>query len=81
MNTVKSITHRKIKKDVARGLAFVETGEIHIDERLRGLEHLEILLHEIVHCQCPKWSELKVIGHSKEMSRLLWEQGYRRISE
>lgn len=80
MKTVKSITHRKIKKDVARGLAFTDTGEIHIDERLKGIEHLEILVHEILHIQNPKWAEVKIIGHSKEMSKLLWKQGYRRIS-
>jgi len=80
MKTVKSITHRKIKKDVARGLAFTDTGEIHIDERLKGIEHLEILVHEILHIQNPKWGEAKIIGHSKEMSELLWQQGYRRVS-
>lgn len=80
MKTVKSITHRKIKKDVARGLAFTDTGEIHIDERLKGIEHLEILVHEILHIQNPNWGEAKIIGHSKEMSELLWGQGYRRVS-
>ena len=62
MNTVKSVIHRKIKKDVARGLAFIDIGEIHIDERLKGLEHLEILIHEILHIQNPKWSESKIIS-------------------
>lgn len=81
MNTVKSVIHRKIKKDVARGLAFIDIGEIHIDERLKGLEHLEILIHEILHIQNPKWSESKIIGHSKELSKIIWEQKYRRIDE
>lgn len=78
MEKVKSVIHRKIKKDVARGFAFVDIGEIHIDERLNGIEHLEILIHEILHVQNPKWSELKIIGHSKELAKILWEQKYRR---
>lgn len=79
MKTVNSITYKTIKADVARGKAWVETGEIHIDKRLRGQEQLYILTHEILHCQNPKWGEAKVEGHSEELSRLLWEQGYRKV--
>ena len=79
MKTVNSIIHRKINKRSARGLAFTDTGIIHIDSRLRGLEHLEIMVHEIIHVQNDKWSEAKVIGHAKEISALLYKHGYRRI--
>ena len=79
MKTVKEIKHVKIKSDVARGLAWTDTGIIHIDTRLKGIEHLEILIHEILHIQNPRWSEMKIRGHSAEMAKLLWVQSYRRV--
>lgn len=81
MKKVKQIIHRKLGKERANGLAFCEEGIIHIDERLKGKEHLCISLHEIIHILNPKWSEIKVVGHSKEMADLLWNMGYRRIIE
>ena len=36
MQKVKSIHERKLGKHKALGLAYTETGEIHIDERLKG---------------------------------------------
>jgi hypothetical protein len=79
MERVKSITHSKIGRNKAIGLAYCESGEIVIDERLRGKEHLEILLHEVVHILNPKWSEIKVIGHANEMAKILWDQKYRKV--
>ncbi|HEX9062307.1 MAG TPA: hypothetical protein VF941_19220 [Clostridia bacterium] len=79
MEKVKKITHSKIGRNRAIGLAYCESGEIVIDERLRGLEHLTILLHEVVHVLNPKWSEIKVEGHSKEMAKILWDQKYRKV--
>lgn len=77
MKTVKSISYRTI--NVTRGKAWVDTGEIHIDKRLRGQELLYIIIHEILHCQNPKWSEAKIIGHAEELSRLLWQQNFRKV--
>lgn len=79
METVKSITHKKLGRFKAHGLAYCDDGNICIEERLRGQRHLYVLVHEIVHIQNPTWSEIKVEGHSKEMADLLWEQGYRRV--
>jgi hypothetical protein len=78
LNTVKEIIHRKLGKQKAHGLAYCESGVIHIDSRINGERHLEVLIHEITHIQNPRWSEIKVEGHAKEMATLLWEQGYRR---
>ena len=79
MKSVSEIKHVKIKSNYARGLAWTDTGIIHIDTRLMGKEHLEILIHEICHIQNPRWSEIKVIGHSRELADLLWQEGYRKV--
>ena len=81
MNKVKQVIHRKLGKEKANGLAFCEEGVIHIDERLKGIEHLDTLCHEVYHCLNPKFSEIKVQGHATELAKILWENGYRRIIE
>ena len=68
------IIYRKLGKEQAHGLAYTEERVIHIDSRLKGKELLYTLIHEIAHCQNPKWAEIKVIGHSKEMADLLWQE-------
>jgi hypothetical protein len=81
MKRVKQVIHRKLGKEQAMGLAFVDDGVIHIDERLKGIEHLDTLVHEIYHCLNPKFSEIKVQGHATELAKILWDNGYRRIIE
>ena len=81
MKTVKSITHKKLGREKAHGQAFKEDGVIEIDIRLKGLDHLDTVIHEIMHIQNKRWPEAKVIGHSNEMAQLLWDLGYRRIIE
>ena len=73
------ITYRKLGREQAHGLAYKEDREIIIDNRLKGIECLETIVHEIMHIQNPRWAEIKIIGHSKELAVLLWEQGYRKI--
>lgn len=79
MQKVKSITYAKIGKNKAMRLAYKETGEVVIDERLKGIEKLDTLIHECLHCMNPTWGESKIIGHSSELSKILWEQGYRKV--
>jgi len=79
MKSVNEIVHKKLGKHKAIGLAYKETGVIYIDERLKGVQHLQTLIHEIVHIQNPKWSEIKVEGHSAEMAKLIWDNNYRKI--
>jgi hypothetical protein len=81
MNTVKQVIHRKLGKEKAHGLAYCEEGIIHIDSTIRGIRHLDVLIHECLHIQNPRWSELKVEGHATELAKILYEQGYRRILE
>jgi hypothetical protein len=73
------VIHRKLGKEQASGLAYKEDRIIHIDSRLKGKEWLEVLIHEVLHCQNPTWSEIKIIGHSKEMSDIIWEETLNKI--
>jgi predicted metallopeptidase len=78
MKKVEQVIHRKLGKEHASGLAFQEEGIIHIDSRIGGIEHLDTLIHEILHILQPKWGEIRVLGNATEIARVLWEQGYRR---
>ena len=73
------IRYRKLGKEKAHGLAWCEDGLIEIDTRVKGYNLLYTLIHEIIHVQCPTWSEIRVEGHSKQMTELLWEQGIRKV--
>jgi len=79
LKSVKSIIYAKLGRNAALGLAHTETGLIEIDERLEGFDLLYVLIHEIMHCQNPKWSELKIEGHAKEMANLLYKEGFRKV--
>jgi hypothetical protein len=79
MKSVHKITHKKIGRHKAVGLAYKETGEIVIDSRMKGFNHLCIAIHEILHLQNPRWAEAKVEGHSLELSNILWDMGYRKV--
>lgn len=78
---VKGIVYKKLARRNALGLVEDESDVIHIDPRVKGRKHLEILIHEAFHIFYPHWSEDKVIRDSAELTRLLWEQGYRRCDQ
>jgi hypothetical protein len=61
----------------ADGMAWVDDRVISIDKRLKGLNRLETIIHEIIHVQNPKWPEIMVEGKAKEMATIIWELGYR----
>ena len=73
------ISFKKLGREQAHGLAYKEDREIIIDNRLKGFDLLETIIHEAKHCQCPAWAEIKVQGHAKELAELLWQQGYRKV--
>lgn len=78
---VKGIVYKKLARRNALGLVEDESDVIHIDPRVKGRKHLEILIHEAFHIFYPHWSEDKVIRDSAELTRLLWEKGYRRCDQ
>lgn len=73
-----SFKERKLGKHKARGLYWPD-GLIEIDERLRGMERLEVLLHEIDHHLHPDKSEEEVTRDAEKTAELLWGQRVRII--
>jgi hypothetical protein len=74
------VKHVKLGKQKAWGVSD-SNGEILIDERLKGKKHLEILIHECLHCIYPELSEEDVIKDSILLCNTLWSQRYRRFDE
>jgi hypothetical protein len=70
------IKERKLGKHRARGLCW-SNGIIEIDERLRGMERLEILLHEIDHHLHPDKAEEDVATDAETVAKILWAQRVR----
>jgi hypothetical protein len=73
------IVHAKIGRSKAVGMAFTEDRHIILDIRLKGFDYLETAIHEIIHCQNPKWNEITVLARAKEMAELLWNLGFRQV--
>ena len=63
----------------ADGLAWPEDRTIAIDKRLKGLRKLDVIIHEIIHIQNPKWPEIMVEGKATEIANILWELNYREV--
>jgi hypothetical protein len=74
------VHHRKLGKEKAWGLAHSGLNLIELDVQLTGRRHLLYLIHEALHIIHPDWSETKVVKVSREMTKLLWSQHYRRIN-
>ena len=74
------IIYRKLGKEQAYGIASSD-GIIEIDSRLKSKKHLEVLLHELLHILQPKDSEDMVIKKSVTLTKILWQEGYRRIDQ
>lgn len=74
------IVYRKLGREKAHGMASSD-GIIEIDERLRSKKHLEVLIHEVLHILNPKDSEEAIIRKSVTLTKILWNEGYRRIDQ
>ena len=74
------IIYKKLGREQAHGIAESD-GIIYLDPRLRGKKHLEILLHELGHLLDTKDSEETVIKKSIAYTKILWQEGYRRIDD
>ena len=51
--------------------------EIRIDRRLKGMERLEILIHECLHAIDWRADEEHVAQSAADLARTLWRLGYR----
>ena len=74
---IAKVTHLKLGKHKAWGLADAGNKTVEIDERLTGYRHLLILIHEHIHIIHPDWSESKVIKYARKYARFIWDNNYR----
>ena len=72
------IKYKKLGKEQVHGLAWAD-GEIHLDSRLKGRKHLEILIHEVSHVLWPNDDEEEIVEKSIILTKILWKEGYRRV--
>jgi hypothetical protein len=63
------------------GLARVDKWRIEIDPDLEDQTHMDIALHEGLHCIFPDLSEEAVNQAGITLADLLWRLGYRRSEE
>lgn len=74
------VKYKKLGKEKVWGLADSQ-GIIYIDSRLKGKKHLEILIHETLHLLYPEDSEDEIVERSITLTKLIWNQRYRRLEE
>ena len=74
------IIYRKLGKEQAYGISSSD-GVIEIDERLKGKKMMEILIHEVLHLLNPKDDEKTIIRKSVTLTKVLWNEGYRKIDD
>jgi len=61
------------------GWAHIAENKIELYHKLKGKKHLEILIHEKMHLLFPDYDEKSIVRMSKDFSKFLWDQGYRRL--
>jgi hypothetical protein len=74
------VARRKLGKERSCGLAWQHLNKIEIDTRLTPRKELEIMVHEVSHLVFPKMPEEDVERLGKIVSKVLWQQGYRKNS-
>ena len=74
---IHTVTHRKLGRERAVGLAYKGQNKIEIDERLKTYRYLLTMLHEHFHIRHPEWTETKVLKESSFTARFLWENNFR----
>lgn len=60
------------------GVYLYATDEILLDPRQNQKCLLNTIIHEMLHRECPGWSESKVMKTADNISRVVWYQGYRK---
>ena len=75
------VTHKKLWREQCVGTADFSTFEIEIDPRQSSKQYLDTLIHEMLHLYNPDWSETRVLETANEMTRVIWNEKYRRIKD
>jgi hypothetical protein len=74
------VIRRKLGREKADGLCTFD-GNVHVDERLHGIEHLETLLHELLHHEFPWLNEDAVDTAAKSMATTMYDDHWRRVEQ
>lgn len=74
------VIRRKLGREQADGLCTFD-GKVHVDERLRGIRHMETLLHELLHHEFPWLSEEAVDSSAKSMATTMYDDHWRRVEQ
>ena len=61
------------------GWAYIDQNKIELYNGLKGKQHLNIILHEKLHLLFPDHEEKAIRKMAKEISNMLWKDGYRKI--
>lgn len=79
MAKIEGVIYKKLANRNATGLVEDDQDIIYVDERLRGRELLDNLIHEGTHILQRYLKEEAVDHIGVELSNMLWEQGWRRV--
>ena len=71
------VVYKRLRK--AWGYAYVNLDRIELHNKLKGIKHLEILLHEKLHLLFPDHDEKAINRMGKDIANVLWKDGYRKI--
>ena len=74
-----TLKYTKLGRSKAWGFAHQDLNLIEIDTRLKGRKHLEILTHETLHLLFPELDEDKIVEKSIILTKILWDENYRRV--
>ena len=72
------IVEKKLGRSQSLGWCYAD-GTIEIEERLAGLERLEVYVHELIHRHQPYLDECEVERLGREISSDLWDSGWRQV--
>lgn len=75
------VIEKKLGREKAYGLAYSGEMTIEVEERQESKDYLDTLIHEMLHCFAPTWSEKRVHDTANEMTRVIWNKNYRRIEK
>jgi len=71
------VEYKRLRK--VWGWAYIHQDRIELYHGLKGIKHLEILLHEKLHLLFQDHDEKAIRRISKDICKTLWKDGYRKI--
>ena len=73
------VAERKLGREKRVGQYWSDKRLVEIDPRQKPKEHLDTLVHEVLHDAIPSFSERRINAVSRAVSRVLWAQSYRKV--